>query len=117
ETMRQLEPYWKEAIRAGEPIARDNPAGVDFLLDRVSDAELLKLPPTLAVYQARLLRTGVPMEARQEALAAIAKANNSEPTVELIKAIEHADRTGAAATVVQLASMLTQASSPAALKP
>ena len=46
ETMRQLEPWWKNAVAEGREIAADNPAALDFLLGSVSVAELLKRPPS-----------------------------------------------------------------------
>ncbi|MEN9675057.1 MAG: hypothetical protein RIS76_953, partial [Verrucomicrobiota bacterium] len=36
ETMRQLEPVWRGAIAAGQPIAQNNPAGLNYLISRLS---------------------------------------------------------------------------------
>jgi hypothetical protein len=46
ETIRQLEPVWRQAITDGRPICADNPAGVNYLMKSVNTAELLKLPKT-----------------------------------------------------------------------
>jgi putative heme-binding domain-containing protein len=91
-TMNQLEPYWKAAIAKGEPLAADNPAGVNFLLKSVSNAELVKLPRTPLVYHALLSRPQIVPEVRQDALAALAKLNKTDVTTELIDAIERLDR-------------------------
>lgn len=117
ETMRQLDPFWKEALAEGQPIGKDNPAGIEWLLQSVSDAELVNLPRTPAVYQAMLVRDGVPLKHRQEALQAIAQLNNSDPATVLLTALEQADAAGAANTVNQLATILTAGGTTANLKP
>jgi len=74
ETMTQLDTYWKAAVREGKlQISADNPAAAEFLLATVSTAELLKLPKTSGVQLAILTRMGIPIAARREALAALAK--------------------------------------------
>jgi len=74
ETMTQLDPYWKSAVREGRlQVSADNPAAAEFLLANVTTSELVKLPKTPAVQLAILTRMGVPAEARREALAALAK--------------------------------------------
>lgn len=44
ETLRQLEPYWRKAIAAGQPVAKDNAAGLGYLLKSLNTAEVMKLP-------------------------------------------------------------------------
>jgi putative heme-binding domain-containing protein len=110
ETMRQLEPYWKEAIRAGRPLAADNPAGVDYLLQSVSTAELVKLPRTQMVYLALLARDQIVHDYRHEALLGLAKLNRTDELTELMAAIERGDRNqgaGGDAVLSDLAHMLT----------
>lgn len=92
ETMRQLEPLWKNAIAAGTPIAADNPAGIDYLLGSVSTNELVRLPRTALVYQAMLSRPQVPPQFREEALAGLATLNGTSPRAELLAALERLDQ-------------------------
>ena len=33
--MKQLEPFWRKALAEGKPIAADNPAGIEYLIDSV----------------------------------------------------------------------------------
>jgi putative heme-binding domain-containing protein len=91
ETMRQLEPYWKQAVAEGRLLAVDNPAGVDYLLQSVDTAELINLPRTPLVYQALLSRHNVLPEYRQEALQALAKLNNTDVMSEMLSAVERLD--------------------------
>src|SRR4029077_2543357 len=58
ETMGTLESYWKSAIMQGEPIAANNPAGAEYLLAKVSSAELVKMARSAPVYHALLSRDG-----------------------------------------------------------
>jgi len=95
ETMRQLEPLWRKAIAEGKPLCADNPAGVNFLMNSVNTAELLKLPRTPVVYQAMLTRDGVAEVNRMEALDGLAKLNKSTVPAEAARALTSV--TGAAA--------------------
>jgi azurin/glucose/arabinose dehydrogenase len=56
ETMRELEPVVRKAIAANQPIAVDNPAGLDFIVGNIKSEDLLKLPHTAAVLQIALGR-------------------------------------------------------------
>lgn len=94
ETMRTLLPYWKAALRAGEPIGADSPAGIQYLLGKVSEAELIQLPRVPAVLDALLTRHGVSASDRMDAAAAVAKTNSSTPALEILAAIERVDRAG-----------------------
>ena len=60
ETMKQLEPYWRKAIAAGQPIAADNPAGVNYIVGNVKTEDLLKMPHTEGVLLAALVRPDLP---------------------------------------------------------
>ncbi len=92
ETMRQLEPFWKKAIAEGTPIALDNPAGIDYLLQSVNTVELVKLPRTPLVLQALLSRPEIPPQYREEALKGLAEKNQTDVTNELLAAIDRLDR-------------------------
>lgn len=73
ETMRQLKPWWQNAIAEGKEIAADNAAGVNFLLDSVPSADLTKLPKSPATLSALLTRSDVAPGQRASALADLAK--------------------------------------------
>jgi azurin/glucose/arabinose dehydrogenase len=72
ETMRQLKPWWQNAIAEGKEIAADNPAGADFLLDSIDSADLAKLPKSPATLTALLTRHNVSPDQRVTALADLA---------------------------------------------
>ena len=92
ETMRQLEPQWKSALVEGKPLAANNPAGVDYLLQSVNSAELVKMPRTPTVLAALLTRPQIPPQFRREALQAMAAANKTTPVTELVSTIEQLDK-------------------------
>jgi putative heme-binding domain-containing protein len=92
ETMTQLDAHWKAAVREGKlQVSADNPAAAEFLLASVSNAELVKLPKTPAVYLAILTRMGVSADARREALAALAKEKGVDEINLLIDVITRLD--------------------------
>jgi azurin/glucose/arabinose dehydrogenase len=77
ETMRQLEPWWREAIREGKPLADGNPAGVEYVLGSVSSDDLAKMPKSSVTLNALLTRPGIPPAQRQQALVDLAALNGS----------------------------------------
>jgi len=87
ETMRQLKPWWKDAIAEGKEIATDNPAGIDFLLGSVSAAELAKLPKSPVTLAALLTRGDVAPDQRTQALAELAKLRKTTPAETLVKTL------------------------------
>ena len=87
ETMRQLKPWWKDAVAEGKEIATDNPAGIAFLLDSVSNEDLVKLPKSPVTFTAMLTRPDVPTEQRAMALAELAKLKKTTPTETLLAVI------------------------------
>ncbi len=87
ETIRQLEPVWRKAIQEGKPLCADNPAGVNYLMNSVNTAELLKLPKTPLVYQAILTRPDVAETPRLEALAGLAAQNKSSVPAEAVRVL------------------------------
>ena len=56
ETMKQLTPWWKDAIRTGKELAADNPFGISYLVNSVPTAELITLPKTRVTSTAMLTR-------------------------------------------------------------
>jgi len=88
ETMKQLNPWWQKAISDGQPLAANNPAGIEFVLGSVSTGDLDKLPKTPVVYTALLTRDGVADDKRAEALAAVSKLDNKTPVETLLGVLE-----------------------------
>ncbi len=108
ETMRQLKPYWKGAVSQGKPFAKNNPEGINFILDQVSPSELLNLPKTRGVYRAMLTRPNITQKDREEAVEGLAKMEGSSEVPVLLNAIERADKQGASSRVISdLATILT----------
>ena len=92
ETMRALEVHWREALAEGRPLVSDNPAGIEYLLERVGPEELLRLPRVQAVLQALLTRHGVEEELRLEAAAELARERGTSVGGEILAAIGVVDR-------------------------
>jgi glucose/arabinose dehydrogenase/azurin len=105
ETLRQLEPLWRKAIADGQPLASDNPAGVNHLIQRVNTAELLKLPRTSGVLLAILSRNDVLDATRVEALDALAKERQSTRLAELLSVLDATVKTEPA-SALNLARLL-----------
>jgi hypothetical protein len=110
ETLRQLESQWRGAIAQGQPIAKDNPAGVDRLIASLTINELERVPRTEGVLSALLTRPGVPEASRLIALDELAKARNSSRAVELMKLIAGAksDDPAVAENFARLLTMMSQ---------
>jgi azurin len=88
ETLRQLEPYWRKAIAEGQPIAADNPAGIQRLIGSLSAAELQKLPRSPGVLVAMLSRPELTDAARVETLDQLATERKTARLTELLAAID-----------------------------
>ena len=84
ETMRQLTPWWKNAITEGKALAKDNPKGIEYILSGVGTADLAKLPPSEPVYQAMFARADAPAAMRLAALQALAKNRNQSALATLL---------------------------------
>ncbi|HET6250226.1 MAG TPA: plastocyanin/azurin family copper-binding protein [Tepidisphaeraceae bacterium] len=72
ETMRELEPYWKKSIASGQPIASDNPAGIEYIVGSIKTDDLLKLPHGEGILTAALVRPDLPDMQRVAVLAELA---------------------------------------------
>ncbi len=92
ETLRQLEPYWRQAIADGMPVAAGNPAGLKHLIGRLSTAELLRLPRSAEVSQAILFRADTTDADRSAALDALAKLDKKSRIDELFIVLGKATR-------------------------
>jgi len=88
ETMKALEPYWRKALAAGQPIPVTTDAGARFFLSRLSTDELLKMKRTRGIDLELLLRKGVRDEVRKEALADLAKVDKKPELAALLGAIK-----------------------------
>lgn len=87
ETMRTLEPYWKDALAKGQSIAVTTEAGAKFFLRNMGLEQLLALPPSRGVYLELLYRPGLRDEQRRDALAGLAKLENKSELRVLLDAI------------------------------
>jgi len=97
ETLRQLQPWWRDAIAAGQPIAAHNPAGVKYLIKSVTTPELVKLPRTVDVFEAILVRTDANDADRGAALEGLAKARGTTRLTELFAILDGPSKPDAAA--------------------
>jgi len=110
ETVRQLEKFWKPALAAGQPVAAENPAGLAYLLTRMSTRELVKLKPSHVVLGELVSRPRVPMADRHKALDGLARLNRTDRLTELVSAIgisDVGDSAEADLVLFDLAHMLT----------
>ncbi|MDA2926509.1 GDSL-type esterase/lipase family protein [Acidobacteria bacterium AH-259-G07] len=92
ETMRTLEPYWKPVVVSGHTFAGGNPAGTEFLLDRLGLTELTQMARSRPVYLALLSRPGIDSTFRLEAASSLARLNNTTEATELVEAVRRLDR-------------------------
>ena len=97
ETLRQLEPYWRKAIASGQPLAADNPAGINHLISSVNTTELLKLPKTPGVLESILIRPGIQDSDRNVALDSLAQARKNNRVTQLLAMVDSKGGTEAAA--------------------
>lgn len=97
ETMRSLEPRWRAALAAGEPIGRADPRALAYLLSRLTDEELFALRPEVfgaaqtALWEERLGRHGLEPEQVLEALRSLSRIRKDTVGAEFLRAIASAD--------------------------
>ncbi|WP_406694003.1 PVC-type heme-binding CxxCH protein [Singulisphaera sp. Ch08] len=91
ETRKALDPYWKNAIAKGQPIAFTTAAGARFILKNIGTDELLKMKRDRGVELELLFRKGIRDEVRREALTGLAKRENKPELRVLIDAIRSQD--------------------------
>ncbi len=115
ETLRELEPLWRKAIADGKPIGSGSPAGLRFLLGKLSTEEMLKLPRTPEILGVIATRAGFTEAQRLEALSDLAQKKHSSIVAELLAQLQPiADQPSEAA--LGLARILTRQTA-ADLKP
>jgi glucose/arabinose dehydrogenase/azurin len=107
ETLTALEPQWKPALTSGKPLSSTDPAGLAFLLDRLSPTELAALPPSDPVQRALVSRAGVSAAHRKTAIDALARAGGRSSAAELVATIGRLDGTpGTGSATLDLAKLL-----------
>jgi glucose/arabinose dehydrogenase/azurin len=77
ETLRQLEPWWRKALAAGQSVLSDNPAGRELLLQTITTPELMKLPPSPMVWETLLTRADAMDADRMAALGKLAESRQT----------------------------------------
>ncbi len=90
-TMTTLEKAYLPVLTTGGTFAAGNEAGLAYVLERLAPDDLARVTRSTPVYHALLSRAGVSMDARREALDALAAQNGSTMVREAIAAIERAD--------------------------
>jgi glucose/arabinose dehydrogenase/azurin len=109
-TIATLEKAWKPAMTRGVPIAVDNPAGLAFLLDRLSPQELTALPRSERVFYELLSRPGVEAKYRAEALEGLSRTSGKSVFAEIIGAMDRIDGTpGSAGAARDLGTLFVAA--------
>jgi len=98
ETMRQLTPWWKQAISDGKALAADNPEGIEYVMGSVSSNDLAKLPKSPVTLTAMLTRPDVPQAQRAEALAELAKLRGGSQIEALLATLTPIARNSGSAT-------------------
>ncbi|BCU79820.1 GDSL-type esterase/lipase family protein [Luteolibacter sp. LG18] len=114
ETMRQLAPWWKQAIMDGKTVAAGNPEGAEYIVGSLNGAELAKLPKSPFTLTAMLTRPEISADQRKTALADLAKLKNQPPVKVLFEILAPMAKTGGKAAD-ELAKLLLS-ESPADLK-
>ena len=120
ETMRQLEPWRQKALESSAPLAADNPAGREFLLQTIKTPELLKLPRSPMILQALLTRADASDADRMVALGDLAKARQTNLVAVLMSeidtALNSAGRAGKSSAEVSTLARLFPSQIPDVLK-
>ncbi|MEX0977691.1 MAG: HEAT repeat domain-containing protein, partial [Pirellulales bacterium] len=85
ETQKTLDPYWKKALDAGQPIAFTTDAGRRYLLQNMPGAQLVKLERNRDVCREILKRPGLTDDERREAIRDLARFDNKPETAVIIE--------------------------------
>ena len=87
ETMRQLQPWWGNALSEGKELAADNPAGIRYLLGSAGGAELMKLPKSPVTLAALLTHPDLTLEQRAQALSGLAQLRKTSRAESLVSVL------------------------------
>ncbi len=90
ETLRALESFWRQAVKAGDLVAK-KPAGQDFLLKQIDRRDLSLLPQVPAVWRALLTRANVGLSERVSVMSSLAQETHSSPVGVVCDAILKVD--------------------------
>jgi putative heme-binding domain-containing protein len=108
ETLKALEPLWKNAIQNGDPLAITTDAGERYLLRTQSVEQLLKRELTRGVCRELLLRPSVPDRDRQAALTKLASLEKQDEIAVLLSMLAEVDgQPGNDGTIVDFARLLS----------
>ena len=107
ETIRQLEPQWRDALTTGKPLADNNPAGLAYLLANLKTADLLALVNKSATQQALLTRSDISDANRHKVLSALADQRKTLRSAILLDAIDFAQDDSARINAARLLPQLT----------
>jgi glucose/arabinose dehydrogenase/azurin/HEAT repeat protein len=105
ETMRQLEPIWRQALEKGSALAAANSVGRAYVLKKISTPELLKLPQSATIMEAIMERSDAADADRMVALGNLASARKKNLTETLLEQIDACPPTDVAA-ISALAGLL-----------
>ncbi|MFT7619729.1 MAG: putative heme-binding domain-containing protein [Planctomycetota bacterium] len=108
ETLITLEPYWQEAVKQGDLVAR-KPEGQSHLLRQINPEDLDKLPKVPAVWRALLTRNNVALQERTKAAAGLAESvgtNHCAVVCDAILALDKQDNSHKAHILTDLAQVL-----------
>jgi putative heme-binding domain-containing protein len=96
EAARVLEPEFKRAREAKQPLAIASEAGRRYLYATLSNEELAQEPRSTPVYREMLLRGGIDERLRTEAVEALAKADGTSVVKTVVGALQALDARDAA---------------------
>jgi len=91
ETLRGLEPHWRERLVSGEPFLRDHPLGLARLLRELETDELASVAGSPELHAEVLARHDADEERMGAALRQLASERGAEPLQELVEAIRRVD--------------------------
>lgn len=100
ESLKVLEPSWKQAMEAGENIEFASSAGRRYFLRNISTAELLAMERDAAVLEEILYREGISDQIRRQAIASLAKLRQVSPLEMLLTTIENLDKNARSESIV-----------------
>lgn len=92
ETMKVLRPQWQPLVTSGKSFAANHAAAVEYALGSVPTEDLVKAARSEGVYAALLVRPGIDLRVREEALKGLSQTRKTKPVEELLAAIGRADR-------------------------
>ncbi|HEV3136639.1 MAG TPA: HEAT repeat domain-containing protein, partial [Pirellulales bacterium] len=108
ETLRTLDPTWKKALAADRQVPLTTDAGKRYLLQQISNDQLLKRDRSRAVCLEMLKRPGLLDEARGEAVQVLARLDNKPQIAILMDSIHALDEKSSQADVSVVFDLVRQ---------